>query len=124
VKTVEIKEDVRTINQGIMEVARSNKFKGILQLVLALGNCLNEGTFSGDANGFKVEGILKLKDTRSNTGNYTLLHYLVDLMEEKRPDLLKFAEQMPHLKPGARDRMTLIIQELNGLKKTRCQHRD
>jgi len=117
-KSQEVREDIRLVNQGISEVARSTKFKGILQLILAIGNSLNEGTFSGDAAGFKAEGILKLKDTRSSTGYYTLLHYLVNLIEEKRPELLKFADQLPHLKPGVKDRIGLITADVNLLKKS------
>ena len=78
---------------------------------------------------------MQLKDTRSNSGYYTLLHYLVNLIEEKRPELMKFADQLPHLKSGVKggaldthiptklnrflsDRIGIITTDVNILKKS------
>jgi hypothetical protein len=63
---------------------------------------MNSGTFGGAANGFKISSILKVKDTKSDTGKYNLLNYVVSLIEEKKPDLLTWYEEVPDLKPGTK----------------------
>ncbi len=78
---------------------------------------MNSGTFGGAAQGFKISSVLKVKDTKSDTGKYTLLHYTVSLIEEKKPELLLWYEEVPNIKPGTKDRLTTIEAEFSSLKK-------
>ncbi len=43
------------------EVKQSGKFKKVLEVVLALGNYLNGGSFRGAAYGFKLDALNKLR---------------------------------------------------------------
>jgi hypothetical protein len=43
-----------------------------------------------------------MRDTKSNIGKYTLLHYLVSMIEEKAPSLLTWAEEIPGLRAGVK----------------------
>ena len=45
------------------------------EIVLELGNALNEGTTRGAASGFALSSLSKLMDTKSQDGS-TLMHYL------------------------------------------------
>eukprot|EP01112_Ceratiomyxa_fruticulosa_P021198 TRINITY_DN7396_c0_g1_i1.p2 TRINITY_DN7396_c0_g1~~TRINITY_DN7396_c0_g1_i1.p2 ORF type:complete len:351 (-),score=91.40 TRINITY_DN7396_c0_g1_i1:574-1626(-) len=116
-KLAELKEDIKMINLGALEVAKSSRLRNIMQLVLALGNIMNQGSYAADCTGFKISSMLKIKDVKSSKGQYNLLNYLCNLIEARKPSVLQLPEQMPHVKPGAKDRMGLIVADLSNLKK-------
>jgi len=66
---------------------------------------LNTGR-RGNAYGFKLESILKLIDTKANMENrkYTLLHYLVDLVQKKFPELLNLHEELLNIEEGSKSK--------------------
>ena len=49
----------------------------MLEAVLKTGNRLNDGTFRGGANAFKLDTLLKLSDVKGADGKTTLLHFVV-----------------------------------------------
>ena len=53
------------------------RIKSILGLVLAIGNYMNGGTARGQADGFGLEILAKLKDVKSKDNAQNLLHYVV-----------------------------------------------
>ncbi len=102
----EIKPDIALLRRAHDELKRSNGFKRMLSVVLSVGNALNGGTFRGSAAGFRVEDLLKLKDTRTSisdkNGPATLLHYIVKILRAENPDLNDLAIEIPHLDGAAR----------------------
>lgn len=56
----EIRPDLNTLRNASRELRNSAKFKQVLQVVLAIGNSLNGGTFRGGAQGFQLESLLKV----------------------------------------------------------------
>ncbi len=48
-----------------------------------------------------------MKDTKSMAGNFTLLHYLVNLLEEKKPDLLTWPEDVTDIKSSTKGMIDL-----------------
>ena len=87
---------------AVKEVQKSTKLKTLLEIVLALGNYLNGGTFRGRAYGFKLEALTKLKDTKAADNQTTLLHYIVQLVSSKHPDILDFGRDLKHVPPASR----------------------
>lgn len=87
----EVAPDISNILATTAEVKTSSKFKNLLKTVLGLGNLLNGGSFRGEAYGYQLEALNKIRDTRSNPfgedmpkellGVTTLLHYLVHLSD-------------------------------------------
>lgn len=56
----------------------SDGLKKVMSLILTFGNYMNGGNRSrGQADGFGLEILGKLKDVKSNTPGVTLLHYIV-----------------------------------------------
>lgn len=51
--------------------------KSILALVLAIGNYMNGGTTRGQADGFGLEILPKLKDVKSRDNSHNLLQFVV-----------------------------------------------
>jgi hypothetical protein len=101
---------MKGINDACRRTGNSKRLKQLLQIVLAVGNSLNSGAFTGSAQGFKISSVLKVKDTKSESGKYTLLHYVASLCEEKKPDLLDWVEEVPDLKPGTKGIQLIKIQ--------------
>ncbi|KAG4978289.1 hypothetical protein JHK86_037763 [Glycine max] len=67
---------------AILEVAcktlRSSRlFLKLLEAVLKTGNRMNDGTFRGGAQAFKLDTLLKLSDVKGVDGKTTLLHFVV-----------------------------------------------
>lgn len=64
----ELKPDLAVARAAAVELRSSSRFKGVLRIVLSLGNALNGSTFRGNAGGFKLEDLLKVsikqKDSR------------------------------------------------------------
>ncbi|KAK4255636.1 hypothetical protein QN277_008612 [Acacia crassicarpa] len=59
------------------ELKGSRLFLKLLEAVLKTGNRMNDGTFRGGAQAFKLDTLLKLSDVKSADGKTTLLHFVV-----------------------------------------------
>jgi hypothetical protein len=58
------RQEIDAVLAGCNEVKQSPKFKKVLEVVLALGNYLNGGSFRGAAYGFKLDALNKLRYAR------------------------------------------------------------
>lgn len=112
----ELKSVIGNVLKACIEVRKSEKFHGVLASVLAIGNFLNEGTAKGEARGFKVEALLKLSETRTSDRKLSLLHYLVDMMEEKAPNLLDFPDDLSYVRIAKRAAKEDIAREVAAFK--------
>jgi hypothetical protein len=100
----------------------------VRQLVLFLGNFVNEGTFRGGINGFKLSSLQKvcsprslarwfttrpglalttlatqqMMDVRGVDGRTTLLHYLARIIRNEHMELLDFTDELSHCGDAAR----------------------
>ncbi|WWD06090.1 hypothetical protein V865_004175 [Kwoniella europaea PYCC6329] len=106
----EIMPDLMILKNVVKELRGSNRLREVLKVVLVLGNRLNGGTFRGNAAGFQLEALLKMKDTRTAKGSGcpTMLHYLAKILLRRNPDLVIWGEDAPALEPAAR----IVISEL------------
>lgn len=59
------------------ELKSSRLFMKLLEAVLKTGNRMNDGTFRGGAQAFKLDTLLKLSDVKGTDGKTTLLHFVV-----------------------------------------------
>ncbi|XP_061381446.1 protein diaphanous isoform X7 [Danaus plexippus] len=98
----ELKPDIVSGTAACEEVRSSVKFARILELLLLLGNYMNTGSNNAGAYGFEISFITKLTATKDLENKQTLLHYLVNTIETKFPEVLNFAEEMPHIDRAAR----------------------
>jgi len=100
-----IRPELAILRNATLELKRSTRLRTILQFVLKLGNRLNASTFRGGAQGFQMEALVKLKETRTaQTASPcpTLLHYLAKALRRSDPALIQFQEELPHLEEAAR----------------------
>jgi len=109
----ELKEMVVDAAAAIKNVSSNFKLAKLLEIILNLGNFLNYKTYAGNAFGFNIDGLLKLRDTKSTKQpDYTVLHYLAQYITENRGKLLGFVEDLEDISKGNNDFITAI----NGLQ--------
>ncbi|KAI8007022.1 Rhamnogalacturonan I rhamnosyltransferase 1 [Camellia lanceoleosa] len=65
------------IKAASTELRKSRLFLKLLEAVLKTGNRMNDGTFRGGAQAFKLDTLLKLSDVKGTDGKTTLLHFVV-----------------------------------------------
>jgi len=108
-----LKEDLELATLAIAETNKNVKFAKILELILALGNWLNYGTYAGNCFGFTLESLDKLRGTKSPTKpEITILHYLAWFITEKRPKLLDFPLELEFISKGSAEHLSSIASEL------------
>eukprot|EP00298_Acanthocystis_sp_HF-20_P009971 c18598_g1_i2.p1 GENE.c18598_g1_i2~~c18598_g1_i2.p1 ORF type:complete len:953 (-),score=508.89 c18598_g1_i2:123-2981(-) len=94
-----LEEKVNLVLDSMREVLQSEDFRKVLGIVLAIGNALNAGTGRGEAYGFQLNNLLRLKDTKTTNNAMTLLHFIalkvVDLQGESQLDLLVSMPNLP-----------------------------
>lgn len=72
-----VKQSFETLEVACQELRHSRLFKKLLEAVLKTGNRMNDGTFRGGAQAFKLDTLLKLADVKGIDGKTTLLHFVV-----------------------------------------------
>ncbi|GKV15724.1 hypothetical protein SLEP1_g26483 [Rubroshorea leprosula] len=71
------RESFQTLEVACKELRSSRLFLKLLEAVLKTGNRMNDGTFRGGAQAFKLDTLLKLSDVKGVDGKTTLLHFVV-----------------------------------------------
>uniref|UniRef100_A0A667FMB0 Protein diaphanous homolog 2 n=1 Tax=Lynx canadensis TaxID=61383 RepID=A0A667FMB0_LYNCA len=92
-----IKPDIMAVSTACEQIKKSKSFSKLLELVLLMGNYMNAGSRNAQTFGFNLSSLCKLKDTKSTDQKTTLLHFLVEMCEEKYPDILTFVDDLEHL---------------------------
>ncbi|XP_037687623.1 inverted formin-2 isoform X2 [Choloepus didactylus] len=88
------------------------------QLILKIGNFLNYGSHTGDADGFKISTLLKLTETKSQQGRVTLLHHVLEEVEKSHPALLQLPRDLEPAAQAAGINLEIIRSEAStNLKK-------
>lgn len=79
----------------------SAELKEVMAIILTLGNYMNGGNMTrGQADGFGLEILSKLKDVKSKDSKITLLHYIVRLYMKKIENPFEPNLPLPVPEPG------------------------
>lgn len=113
-----IEDMIQTVEQNVLsgieackQIISSQKLAKVLELILLFGNYMNSDSVNGQAYGFELSILTKLKDTKDSNNKQTLLHYLVETIERKFPEVLTFGEEIHHSKKASRIQI-VNIQEI------------
>ncbi|XP_048456155.1 inverted formin-2-like [Rhincodon typus] len=87
-------ELIKTACQDLRSAKRLPLF---CDLILKIGNFLNYGSHTGNADGFKINTLLKLTETKANRSRITLLHHTIEEIEKSHPDLLNLPEDLKNI---------------------------
>ncbi|GAU39195.1 hypothetical protein TSUD_270390 [Trifolium subterraneum] len=72
-----IKDSFATLEVACDKLRKSRLFLKLLEAVLKTGNRMNDGTYRGGAQAFRLDTLLKLSDVKGTDGKTTLLHFVV-----------------------------------------------
>lgn len=84
-------QDLELLEQACDQLKSSRSLVKILEMVLAVGNHLNGGSFRGAARGFKLDALLKLMDVKGRNKKTTLLHFVVSELLKTDPQVRNFS---------------------------------
>ncbi|CAJ1979002.1 unnamed protein product [Sphenostylis stenocarpa] len=73
-----IKDSFSTLEVSCNDLRQSRLFLKLLEAVLKTGNRMNDGTYRGGAQAFRLDTLLKLSDVKGTDGKTTLLHFVVE----------------------------------------------
>lgn len=116
-KKSEIKPDIASIHAACKQVRASEKFRILLEIILSLGNFLNQGGNKGQAWGYKLRDLQKLTEAKTTDNKSTLMVVLVELVQKDRPELLEVVKELDALEAAARVNLQQLQSELAKLTK-------
>jgi hypothetical protein len=92
----------------------SNKFKKILEIILAFGNYMNSSK-RGGVFGFRLQCLDLLVDLRSTDRTQTLLDYLVVVIHTDFQDIADFPSELQFLEKAANVSLEAIVADVHEL---------
>ncbi|XP_062351682.1 inverted formin-2-like [Cinclus cinclus] len=101
-------EAIRRACEGLLT---SHRLPVFCQLILKVGNFLNYGSHTGDADGFKISTLLKLTETKANQTRITLLHHILEEVENSHKDLLELPKDLEYVSKAAGINLDIIRTE-------------
>ena len=111
-KCSEIREDLELIRQGYRSIRKNKRLRLVIKNALILGNRLNNGTFKGNAKAFRLEGLLRMADTRINREGSelkneeknkikTMLDFFFSRLEKLDPQIWEIVEELKPVRVAA-----------------------
>ena len=108
-EVAEIQERLQMLTRVCSQVMESERLQELLDMVLQIGNIMNEGTRTGGASGFKFDSLLRLTQTKSGDGKTTVLDYMVTIYFAKdQKQTLDLMEDFPDCQVASR----MLISDL------------
>ncbi|GKB09135.1 formin-like protein 3 [Tanacetum coccineum] len=118
------KESFATLEVACNKLRSSRLFLRLLEAVLKTGNRMNDGTFRGGAQAFKLDTLLKLSDVKGTDGKTTLLSFVVQeiiryegIKVAKNRGLEPNEETPEYLQQLGMGVVSKLSEELNDVKK-------
>ncbi|XP_073494740.1 inverted formin-2 isoform X2 [Phyllobates terribilis] len=96
-----LRPKAEVVSKACDDVLASHRLPVFCQLVLKVGNFLNYGSHTGNANGFKISTLLKLTETKANQTRITLLHHILEEIEGNYTDLLELPNDLETVSKAA-----------------------
>lgn len=81
-RILETQAQLDTLVAATDQVTESDKFRRVLEHILAIGNYLNGSTPRGGAYGFKLDTLMKLHTLKSVDPRVTLMHFAAPARRE------------------------------------------
>lgn len=110
-----IQPQLDAIIAASMSIKSSDKLKKILEIILAFGNYMNSSK-RGAAYGFRLQSLDLLLETKSTDRRQTLLHFIVNIIQEKYPELQSFYTELHFLDKAAMVSLDSILQDVRSLE--------
>ncbi|KAJ9582147.1 hypothetical protein L9F63_003489, partial [Diploptera punctata] len=111
-----IESKLNNLKSTCQFLTTSESLKKVMAIILTLGNYMNGGNMTrGQADGFGLEILPKLRDVKSKDNSITLLHFIVRAYMRKCDDPLSSGSALPVPEPGDIDRAaTVHFEDVSG----------
>jgi len=124
----EVNDEIKSVKEATHGVRHNPNIIKLMEIILALGNYLNGTSPRGGIFGFKLNSVLKLMEIKSSNKKSTLLHYMVDYLEKKSPELLKLPSELEAVNGASKVSLTETLKNLKaigtGLKSIETELKD
>ncbi|KAK6165836.1 hypothetical protein SNE40_022673 [Patella caerulea] len=111
-----LQPQVNAIIAASMSLRNSQKLRKMMEIILAFGNYMNSSK-RGAAYGFKLQSLDMLIDTKSGDKKVTLMHFLVQTIQDKFPDVINFDSELRFIDKAALVSMENITTDIHELEK-------
>ncbi|ESP01673.1 hypothetical protein LOTGIDRAFT_139357 [Lottia gigantea] len=111
-----LQPQVNAIIAASMSLRNSQKLRKMMEIILAFGNYMNSSK-RGAAYGFKLQSLDMLIDTKSGDKKVTLMHFLVQTIQDKFPDVVNFDSELRFIEKAALVSMENITTDIYELEK-------
>ncbi|XP_069008108.1 inverted formin-2 isoform X2 [Embiotoca jacksoni] len=112
-----LRPKVKLVEEACQSLRTSALMPGFCRLILDVGNFLNYGSHTGNAEGFKISSLLKLTETKANKSRITLLHHILEEAEVNHPELLALPDDIEICQKAAGVNLDSVQSEASGLLK-------
>ncbi|XP_053538844.1 inverted formin-2 isoform X4 [Ictalurus punctatus] len=112
-----LKPKAQLVEEACESLRASTLLPSFCRLILRVGNFLNYGSHTGNAEGFKISSLLKLTETKANKGRITLLHHILEEAELNHPELLNLPDEIESCEKAAGINLDCIQAEASALSK-------
>ncbi|CAD5216547.1 unnamed protein product [Bursaphelenchus okinawaensis] len=90
-----IEPELSKVTMASKSVIESQKFRQVLEVLLAIGNAMNVGRKRAVAYGFRLSTLSRLTVQKSHKdSDITILHALVDAVQNVRPECMDFSKEL------------------------------
>ncbi len=102
-RIAELSGSVSSLRDAAREISQGHEFRYVLEAILKIGNFLNSGTARGNAMGFKLDALSKLKTVKAtNESKISLVQYLAMFMDSRIASAGKLDQKFPSLQEALR----------------------
>ncbi|XP_008279616.1 inverted formin-2 [Stegastes partitus] len=112
-----LKPKVKLVEEACQSLRTSPLMPSFCRLILDVGNFLNYGSHTGNAEGFKISSLLKLTETKANKSRITLLHHILEEAEANHPELLALPDDIEICEKAAGVNLDSVQSEASALLK-------
>ncbi|XP_030840675.1 delphilin isoform X2 [Strongylocentrotus purpuratus] len=104
------------IQQASSELRQSQKLAKALELVLAMGNYMNQGNQRvAGATGFKISFLNELDTTKTSDNKATFLHVVAKAVHSNVPEVINFRDEIPSVPKAVKMSLKAVKDELTQL---------
>jgi hypothetical protein len=107
---------INAVSSASLSIKQSKKLKKLLEVVLAFGNYMNSSK-RGPVYGFKLQSLESLLETKTQDKKQTLLHFIVDTVAQKFPDLNNFVSELTFVDKASTVSLENVQFDMNELEK-------
>ncbi|XP_047466613.1 inverted formin-2 isoform X2 [Mugil cephalus] len=112
-----LRPKVKLVEEACQSLRTSTLVPSFCRLILDVGNFLNYGSHTGNAEGFKISSLLKLTETKANKSRITLLHHILEEAEAHHPELLALPDDIEKCEKAAGVNLDSVQSEASKLLK-------